>query len=346
LLFESSRGCWWGQKKPCRFCGFCAAWRTYRQKSAARVLEEIFYLWERYGIGSLDATDNAMPPKYFKDVLPAVARRRKPDQFLFYEIRPTTTPAQVAQLAKAGFLLAQPGIESLVTPVLKKMGKGTSAPQNIVLLRECRARRISACWNFLFGIPGEKRRDYEMLCDALPALFHLEAPQSFGPVRLDRYSEYFERPVRYGFRNLRPLPILRSLFPPHADFREIFAVLEKDWNTELLDDQPLFDRLKGLFLQWHDLWRSKGSPPALEALPTPSGRMVIHDTRPCAVETAFVADAQAAAVLKRLNKPVRVRDARCLPKDVLQELLRRRFVLKYEGRLLTLVTRASRGPAC
>ncbi len=41
LVFESSRGCWWGAKKHCRFCGLNGAVMSYRTKSASRVIDEI-----------------------------------------------------------------------------------------------------------------------------------------------------------------------------------------------------------------------------------------------------------------------------------------------------------------
>ena len=38
LLAESSRGCWWGEKFHCTFCGLNGAGMKYRSKSPERVL--------------------------------------------------------------------------------------------------------------------------------------------------------------------------------------------------------------------------------------------------------------------------------------------------------------------
>ena len=41
ILFESSRGCWWGAKSHCTFCGVNGSLMPFRKKPAARVVEEI-----------------------------------------------------------------------------------------------------------------------------------------------------------------------------------------------------------------------------------------------------------------------------------------------------------------
>jgi len=50
LLFETSRGCWWGEKHLCTFCGLNAETLTYRSKSAERVLSEIAAFCERWDV--------------------------------------------------------------------------------------------------------------------------------------------------------------------------------------------------------------------------------------------------------------------------------------------------------
>src|SRR5579871_919191 len=47
LVFETARGCWWGQKHHCTFCGLNGAAMQYRSKSPQRALEELDYLVDR-----------------------------------------------------------------------------------------------------------------------------------------------------------------------------------------------------------------------------------------------------------------------------------------------------------
>src|SRR5262249_6332424 len=49
LSLESSRGCWWGAKSHCTFCGLNADGMAYRQKSAERFQREVEAVTDRHG---------------------------------------------------------------------------------------------------------------------------------------------------------------------------------------------------------------------------------------------------------------------------------------------------------
>ena len=48
LLYEGSRGCWWGEKHHCTFCGLNAQSMKFRAKTPEQVLQEIALLSQRY----------------------------------------------------------------------------------------------------------------------------------------------------------------------------------------------------------------------------------------------------------------------------------------------------------
>jgi magnesium-protoporphyrin IX monomethyl ester (oxidative) cyclase len=60
LLAESSRGCWWGEKSHCTFCGLNGAGMKYRSKSPERVLAELAELSSRYATRSFQFVDNIL----------------------------------------------------------------------------------------------------------------------------------------------------------------------------------------------------------------------------------------------------------------------------------------------
>src|SRR5271154_3025621 len=60
LLIESARGCWWGAKSHCTFCGLNGTTLTFRAKSAARVYAELRRQKERYGVKHFIGVDNIM----------------------------------------------------------------------------------------------------------------------------------------------------------------------------------------------------------------------------------------------------------------------------------------------
>ena len=49
IMAEGSRGCWWGEKHSCTFCGLNGLVKTYRQKTPQRIADELNYIVNRYG---------------------------------------------------------------------------------------------------------------------------------------------------------------------------------------------------------------------------------------------------------------------------------------------------------
>src|SRR5262245_13193013 len=58
LLMETARGCWWGEKNHCTFCGLNGATMAFRKKTPERVLSEIRFLHDRYGVQSVSVVDD------------------------------------------------------------------------------------------------------------------------------------------------------------------------------------------------------------------------------------------------------------------------------------------------
>ena len=55
LLIETSRGCWWGQKVPCRFCSLNGNKNIFRCKSFERVTRELIENSQKYNITRFEA---------------------------------------------------------------------------------------------------------------------------------------------------------------------------------------------------------------------------------------------------------------------------------------------------
>ncbi|MDQ3786372.1 MAG: RiPP maturation radical SAM C-methyltransferase, partial [Actinomycetota bacterium] len=123
IPFESARGCWWGAKHHCTFCGLNGSTMTFRAKSPARVLDELDSQAARYRTFRFNAVDNILDVAYLKTLFPAIVEGRR-DYEIFYEIKANLTRAQVKGLAEAGVRELQPGLESLSSHVLRLMDKG------------------------------------------------------------------------------------------------------------------------------------------------------------------------------------------------------------------------------
>ena len=211
VLFESSRGCWWGAKSHCTFCGLNASTMMFRSKPAERVAREIFEFAERYKILSFVAVDDIIELAHIRDLMPML-REAGCDLDIFYETKANLNKDQVRAFQRAGVTAIQPGIESLSTPILKSMRKGVTALQNIRLLKWCAEIGVVPSWNMLYGFPGEGPEEYQRMAELVPSLVHLDPPK-FTPIQVQRFSPYFEKAADFGIEIVGPMPYYRFLYP-------------------------------------------------------------------------------------------------------------------------------------
>jgi ribosomal peptide maturation radical SAM protein 1 len=211
LPFESSRGCWWGEKHHCTFCGLNASGMAYRSKSPQRTVAELGRLTQRYDVWRFEAVDNIMDMRYVDSLTGKIAEQRH-DFYLFYEVKANLTRAQMRTLAHGGMRLMQPGIESLSTHVLKLMRKGTTRLINLRLLKWALYYGIHVNWNLLVGFPGETIEDYESQIRLIPSLHHLPPPGQVERIWLERFSPYFFD-SSFPVSNVRPWSSYRFIYP-------------------------------------------------------------------------------------------------------------------------------------
>ena len=231
VLVETSRGCWWGDKSHCTFCGLDGATFFYRSKSGARALQEMKYLSDRWQTDRLEVVDNILDMKHFVDLLPALAEDGRLWQ-IFYEVKANLSRAHVAALRAAGVSRIQPGIESLSDHVLKLMRKGTAELRNVQLLKWCREYKVGVDWNLLYGFPGESREDYDQMLAMLPAIEFLDPPAACGPIRMDRFSPYCESTDEFGLTNVRPMKPYQHLYPfSHTSLMRITYHFDFDYRN-------------------------------------------------------------------------------------------------------------------
>jgi ribosomal peptide maturation radical SAM protein 1 len=229
LPFESSRGCWYGARQHCTFCGLNGETMAFRSKSPERVLDEVRELTRRYGLRRLAATDNILDLHYLHSLIPELAGSDL-RLSVHYEVKANLSYEQMRLLKQAGVDRLQPGIESLSTSILKLMQKGCTALQNIQFLKWASGLGIDAAWNFLLGFPGEDPHEYVRMAALIPALVHLQPPQGFGFIRLDRFSPYFNDPGRFGLTNLRPAAGYTMSYPfPAAVLGRLAYYFEYDY---------------------------------------------------------------------------------------------------------------------
>ncbi|BCJ66707.1 RiPP maturation radical SAM C-methyltransferase [Polymorphospora rubra] len=225
LVVEGARGCWWGEKHHCTFCGLNGSFMQFRSKHPGRFYDEIIGLAERHQVLDMFVVDNILDMSYVTSLLPRLAESGY-DLRLQYEIKSNMKGAQVQALADAGLVSVQPGIENLNSRVLKLMDKGVTGCLNIRMLRDAETSGITIAWNYLYGFPGETDDDYLSVIAQMPALHHLCPADGSTRIAIERFSPFFVKP-ELGFTDLRPA----------AQYRLIYDLPE----SELMDLAYLFD---------------------------------------------------------------------------------------------------------
>lgn len=250
LPFESSRGCWWGEKSHCTFCGLNNDGMQFRTKAVDATLRELVEQAERHRCTSFMAADNILDHRAFSSLLPKVAALGL-DFRLFYEIKANVTRDKVAAMANAGVRWIQPGIESFSDHVLHLMRKGVTGLQNVALMRLAAEHGIALSYNILVGFPGEQDDDYEAMLALIPSLVHLQPPSGAATlVQVHRFSPFFRDPAAHGLENVRPSAYYAHMLPARAGRVDDFAYFfERDTPA----DAPVrrcLERLDAALASW------------------------------------------------------------------------------------------------
>jgi ribosomal peptide maturation radical SAM protein 1 len=279
ITYETSRGCWWGQKHHCTFCGLNGQGMTYRAKSPDKVIVDLKALLDHVPTSSIAMADNIMPHAYHSTLVPRLAECKFPAK-LFYEQKANLRLRQVKHLYDAGITSIQPGIEALSTDLLRRVKKGVTGNQNLALLRYARIIGMHVAWNLLTEIPGDAASDFEWMLRVIPLLHHLEPPSGASPLSIDRFSPYFEDPVHYGIARPRPWPAYRDIFPTDANVADLAYHFEGDYRSGSRESPQLLTALDAAVAHWRRPWQSTGQPlPALMIAALDSDNFCLLDTR-------------------------------------------------------------------
>jgi ribosomal peptide maturation radical SAM protein 1 len=342
LIFESSRGCWWGDKKNCTFCGYNFPGTGYRAKSADRVVDELETLIDRYDVVRFYASDNIMAKDFPRSVLDTLAERGTPCA-LSYEVKSPIRAADLDSFVLAGIFEIQPGVESFSTNILKSMDKGVSGLDNARVLRDAASRGLRVVWNILTAIPGETCDDYERMLGLLPLLHHLPPPTRWGPIRISRYSPYHNQPEKYGIKGLRAWRAYYELYGEYAD--RIALHFFGEYTTEFMQAPDLVARLDQAVTDWTNAWKRPEGAPVLSIRRLQGGWMEVADTREVSKATVQMLPPHVARVLDSVQQPVSLRRTLDEDREILDGLVALGYVAVHEHRYLALATEPQIGEA-
>ncbi|MCU0286739.1 MAG: RiPP maturation radical SAM C-methyltransferase [Acidobacteria bacterium] len=279
--YETSRGCWHGK---CFFCGMKGKRGRFRQKAAKKAALELEQINNRYTGKRILLIDKLMPPSYQEELLPLLMETGGAVP-ITCEHRPKPDLHELINLKKAGINAVKFGIETLSTELLKRMNKGVTAAENILLLRNAAVSGIYVDWNLLWGFPGDKVEYYREILSLLPLLRHLCPPAVFRHISIDRFSPYFEKAHDFEINHLRPWAAYRAVYPDWADVDKLAYRFIGDFPCESLENMDLIKELAGEVKTWKESWKKAG----LVLIPLPNSYMV-YDNRDAENPKNFLLD--------------------------------------------------------
>ncbi len=339
LPIETARGCWWGMKNHCTFCGLNRSGMEFRAKSVDGVLEMIDSLARRYDQRHFNAIDNILAPEYTDELFNKLADSRT-DVRLHYEIRPSLSRAQLGRMRRGGLFSVQPGVESFSTRVLTLMKKHTTGMRNLELIKWCTYYGINNLYNILYGFPGETVDDYQSQCDVVDSIHHFQPPYAVARARPDRGSPMFHEPQAHAITLLEPSPCYRYIFPREFDLRRVSYYFEHRMANGMRDED--YEPLHRAVAAWRAGWQARPRASltfrkSYRAIVVSDGRQVGRAPRTHALDEResrvyeFCGDAHKAAEVA----PALDEDPDSVNR-ILDDLCARNLMIQLDGRYLSL----------
>lgn len=265
FTLEASRGCWWDRTKrtgdarsTCYFCNLNVQWGPYREKSPERIADEVAELTRRYKNLRLYFVDNIARARGFEAFAEAL-RGLRMDLDVFLEFRANATPWEVLLAWEAGVRMAQFGIEALSTPLLQRIGKGTTTIQNLQAMRLCMELRIRNYANLIVDFPGTTDAEIAESCEVIE-----KYALGFEPTTISRFQLGVDSTVdalqsEFAITNVRNAEKYRTGLPPDVEARLSLFDLDYDCGVPVGDARPLREVCE----RWRALHREHGGRPLL-----------------------------------------------------------------------------------
>ena len=310
LLIETSRGCWWGAKKHCTFCGLNGVSMEHRSKKPEDVVAEFEQLSSSYQNTKFEVVDNILPMEYMKTVVPELSKKQNYN--IFYETKSNLKKEHIEQLALSGIKWIQPGFESLHDDFLKLIDKGVTGVQNVSALKWCRNSGIVVIWNLLFAAPNEKEAWYNEMADLVPLISHLQPPnKELCQIRFPRFSPYFKTPDKFDLV-LEPLKSYQYIYPLKGEKLFNLAYFfdhhsNKTTDVFHLKTQPkhklkAHQHLQEQLNNWINQWQQSSMP--LLYMSDQADKIVIIDTRKVATSFTHVLTGITAEIYRLCQEPI------------------------------------------
>ena len=195
MPFQTSRGCYW---RKCSFCdhdfGMC-----YNIKNLDKLIYEIKYFKENYGITKFEFIDEAISPAYMKAMCERFIEEDLGIEFFCDARLETGFTKEIFELAhKAGLRMVLWGYESGSRRIMDLINKGIDIDNRLNILREAKEAGIFNFAFIFFGFPAETREDALMTIEDIcnnTDIIHTYGKSVFT---MGKHTKLREAPEKYG----------------------------------------------------------------------------------------------------------------------------------------------------
>lgn len=160
LPIVTSRGC----RNRCTFCADSPLWKIYRHRSAEKVVEEIIFLIESYGINQFEIVDSTFNGdiQRVEEICDLIIRSKLDIQ---WSAKATLSEgmsyALLCKMKQAGCLSLAYGVESGSPRILRDMRKYTDLETAKKIIRATHTAGIQPNCFFIIGYPTETEEDFQ-----------------------------------------------------------------------------------------------------------------------------------------------------------------------------------------
>ena len=111
----------------------------------------------------------------------------------------------------------------------------------------------------------------------VPLLHHLPPPKDVTPLRIERFSPYFDRPADFGLPEPRPFSSYADVFPSSTVIEKLAYFFDADYQSAMRDTAGAADALRHEVERWRQSWMTGASPPvlAVHAMPADNSYVLV-----------------------------------------------------------------------
>jgi len=195
MPFQTSRGCYW---RKCSFCDHDFGMH-YNIKNLDKLIYEIKYFKDNYGITKFEFIDEAINPAYMKVMCERFIQENLNIEFFCDARLEQGFTKELFELAyKAGLRMVLWGYESGSKRIMELINKGIDVDNRLDILRNSRNAGIFNFAFIFFGFPAETKEDAMMTINEICNNTDIINTYGKSMFTMGKHTKLREAPEKYG----------------------------------------------------------------------------------------------------------------------------------------------------